>query len=146
MSNETIFSLASAIAFFGWLGLIFLPTRWRYTWAAGLCASILAGMYSLLVFPALSGSSFMDFSSLEGVMKMMGNEDATLVGWIHYLAFDLLVGCVVARDGELLGISRWWLIPALLFCFMLGPVGWLLYGIIRLAARRKWGMPIFSRA
>lgn len=132
MTNEALFSIASVIAFIGWLGLIALPRPWRFRVALGVCVPALATLYASMVFPALSGIDFMDFSSLSGVMKLQGSEEAALVGWIHYLAFDLVAGWVIANDAARLGLNRWYVVPALLLTFMLGPVGWLVYLVLRL--------------
>ncbi len=92
MSPSTLFSFASTVAFLGWLGLIFLPKPWRYRFPIALCSPALALLYAVLIFPALQGMDPMAFSTLEGVMSLQGNELAALVGWVHYLAFDLMVG------------------------------------------------------
>jgi len=48
-------------------------------------------------------------------------------GWIHYLAFDLMVGLFIVTDAARLGIAHWWLLPALFLTLMFGPAGLLLY-------------------
>ena len=53
------------------------------------------------------------------------------VGWIHYLAFDLFVGCWEVNDSRKQGISHWFVIPCLLLTFLLGPTGLVLYFLIR---------------
>jgi hypothetical protein len=54
-----------------------------------------------------------------------------LAGWIHYLAFDLLVGIWEVRDSHERGVPHWLVIPCLFFTFMLGPIGFLLYCAVR---------------
>jgi len=49
------------------------------------------------------------------------------VGWIHYLAFDLLVGRWETQDAAARGIPAWLVVPCLALTFMFGPAGWLLY-------------------
>ena len=144
MSNETLFAIASAIAFVGWLALIALPRPWRFRIAIAGCVPALALLYASLVFPALSGVDFMDFATLAGVMKLQGSEQAALVGWIHYLAFDLVAGWVIANDAARLGLNRWLVAPALLLTFMLGPVGWLVYVLIRSVAGRGYTVRAFG--
>ncbi len=140
MSPSTLFSFASTVAFLGWLGLIFLPKPWRYRFPIALCSPALALLYAVLIFPALQGMDPMAFSTLEGVMSLQGNELAALVGWVHYLAFDLIVGWVITNDADQQGLNRWLMIPALLLTFMLGPVGWLVYLFIRTASKRGWSV------
>ena len=59
-----------------------------------------------------------------------------LAGWIHYLAFDFLVGRVVLADAQRRGIHHLLVVPCLLLTFMLGPTGYLVYAGVRLATRR----------
>ena len=61
-----------------------------------------------------------------------------LAGWIHYLAFDLLIGSWEVRDARELGIPHLFVVPCLFLTFMFGPAGWLLYRGVR--ASRKGGV------
>jgi len=71
------------------------------------------------------------------VMKLFTNEWAALAGWIHYLAFDLFVGCWEVRDAQAKNISHWYVIPCLILTFLFGPIGFLLYSILRLFLARE---------
>ena len=99
---------------------------------------ILAVMYLYWLFsvpPSENGQSFdlRAFSTLAGVQSLFtGQKEAVLAGWIHYLAFDLVAGSYVLRNGQEQDIAHGWLVPCLILCFMLGPSGLLLYGLIRL--------------
>ena len=64
-------------------------------------------------------------------MKLFTNEWATLAGWIHYLAFDLFVGAWEVKDAQEKNISHWFVIPCLILTFLFGPIGFLLYSILR---------------
>jgi hypothetical protein len=64
-------------------------------------------------------------------MELFTNPRLVTAGWIHYLAFDLLAGLFIRNNAQKHGISHWILIPCLLFTFMFGPVGLLLYLLIR---------------
>jgi len=134
MSPDTLFSIASSIAFLGWLALITLPKPWRYRVPIAICAPALAFIYAWKIFPLLSDLDFQAFSTLEGVMSFQGNELAALISWVHYLAFDLIVGWVIANDAEQTGLNRWLIAPVLLLTFMLGPIGWLAYLFIKIFA------------
>ena len=52
--------------------------------------------------------------------------------WSHYLVFDLFVGAWIARDAQRLEIAHWQTIPCMLGSFLFGPVGLLLYALLRL--------------
>ena len=136
MSNETAFSLANALVFPQWLLMIIAP-RWLVTqWLTRklVVPALLAVLYAYYLFTSTGGSlNFMSFASLKGVMTLFqqGGERVMLAGWIHYLAFDLVAGCWILRDAKRYSIAHAWLIPCLLFCFMLGPIGLLLYVVVR---------------
>jgi hypothetical protein len=56
---------------------------------------------------------------------------AALAGWVHYLAFDLLIGSWIAREADKLGLSRVIQAPILLATFMFGPLGYLLFRMVQ---------------
>ena len=53
------------------------------------------------------------------------------LGWIHYLAFDLMVGRWIVKDSIDEHISHVLVVPCLILTLMAGPVGWLLYCLVR---------------
>jgi hypothetical protein len=136
MSNETAFSLANALVFLQWLPMLVAP-RWGVTqWLIRnpLVPALMACLYAYYLFTSTGTNlDFMQFATLKGVMSLFqnGGERVMLAGWIHYLAFDLVAGMWVLRDGQERGIAHGWLVPCLLLCFMLGPMGMLLYAGVR---------------
>ena len=151
MTPENAFSLANLLILPQWLLMIVAP-RWRVTQVLAQwlpVPMILAVFYVYYLFaasastngPGQSGPAldFRSFSTLQGVMSLMrsGLKEAALAGWIHYLAFDLVAGSYVLRDGQARSIHHGWLIPCLLLCFMLGPSGLLLYGLMRLILKNR---------
>jgi len=75
------------------------------------------------------------FSKLENVKALFQNDYALAAGWVHYLAFDLFVGAHIVREGIRLEIPRWQYSLCLPFAFMFGPVGLLLFYILKLLNR-----------
>jgi ascorbate-specific PTS system EIIC-type component UlaA len=132
MTADKIFSIANTLALIGWLVLIVAP-RWTVTRkviVSGAVPLLLSAAYLILIV-LFFGRADGGFDSLAGVMRLFTNEWATLAGWIHYLAFDLLVGVWEVKDSERLGISHWLVIPCLVLTFLLGPIGFLLYCVLR---------------
>jgi hypothetical protein len=84
------------------------------------------------------GESDGDFGSLQGVTRLFQNPFALTAGWIHYLAFDMFVGAWELKDSQTHGISHWLMIPCLLFTFMFGPIGLILYFSVRWFATKKF--------
>jgi hypothetical protein len=80
------------------------------------------------------------FSSLEAVMILFTSKNAVMAGWIHYLVFDLFVGAWEVRDSRRVGIAHWMVVPCLLLTLLLGPVGLMLYLLIRYFYARRWSL------
>ena len=72
---------------------------------------------------------------------LFGSDAGLTLGWTHYLAFDLFVGLWIARDADPKGISRIIQAPVLLATFLVGPVGLLVWLIVREPAARRQGRP-----
>jgi len=134
MSPEQLFSLANAIAALSWLLLVLLP---RQRWVTGVITgravpALLAVLYIGLIvstFGRVDGG----FSTLAGVAALFTNQWLLLAGWVHYLAFDLLVGTWELQDAQARRIPHALVVPCLFVTFMFGPAGWLLYLALRAA-------------
>lgn len=134
----TLFKIAGFAAP-AWALLIFLPT-WRGTrWLArsAIIPALLCVLYVIGIVAQISakGLGFMrEFGSAEGVAHLLSQPDVAIVAWIHFLAFDQLVGIFIYRDNM---HHRYVPIPVqsviLFFTFMLGPVGFLTYYLLRAA-------------
>jgi Domain of unknown function (DUF4281) len=88
------------------------------------------GMIDAGALPGAAGGT-PDFTTLAGVMALFESKGGTTIGWIHYLAFDLFVGIWVARNADRRGIHRLLQIPILFLVLMFGPIGLMLYLIVR---------------
>jgi len=54
-----------------------------------------------------------------------------VLGWTHYLAFDLFIGQWIARDADNKGFNRLVQLPFLFLTLMAGPIGLLLWLVVR---------------
>ena len=131
---DTIFQVTNAVALLSWVLLILFPYKfWSKKLLFTLVVMGFALVYLFLAAKAFNADTFQSFNTLEGVMGLFTNPLAVVIGWVHYLAFDLMVGMYIAKDAEKHMINRFVIIPCFLFTFMLGPVGLLLYYLIRSA-------------
>ncbi|MFC4871474.1 ABA4-like family protein [Negadavirga shengliensis] len=129
---ETIFSIASTAALFSWIVLfIFYRNKWVYVLLFSGVIFLLALLYLYFIIQGMGNGNGGGFGSLAEVATLFQKEEALLAGWIHYLAFDLFVGMWICKDAMERSINRWLVLPCLFFTFMLGPVGLLLYLIVR---------------
>jgi hypothetical protein len=133
---DQLFSIANTSVLPCWLLLVLAP-RWRYThWICALAMPIGLGLlYSWLLSAGLGEGGF---GSLAEVMKLFSQPRAVFAGWVHYLAFDLFIGAWETRDAMRLGIPRWALVPCQIFTFMFGPIGLLLYLLLRGFSKQQW--------
>jgi hypothetical protein len=140
MSPEAVFQLANTLVLPQWLLMAVAP-RWRVTqWLVRsyLIPVSLGVIYIIYLFGG-GPVDFSAFGSLPGIKNLFatGGNEVMLAGWVHYLAFDLVAGSVILRDAQEKEIPHWLIVLPLLACFMVGPVGFLLYWIIRLVRTRQ---------
>lgn len=132
MTPESIYSVINAVAALAWLLLAVLPgARWATALVAGLVVPAGFAVSYLLIVATTFWSADGSFATLGGVATLFQNPWLLLAGWLHYLAFDLLIGSWEVRDARKRGIPHLFVVPCLFLTFMFGPVGWLLYRIAR---------------
>lgn len=127
MTPDTLFGLAGQVAVLGWIVLLFAPRRFRWLnlLPALLIPAALSSLYAILVLTRFAGAEG-GFGSLSEVRALFADDWVLLAGWVHYLAFDLMVGAVLARRMDRAGIGRLLQAPILVLTFLLGPLGALL--------------------
>jgi len=140
MSADLLFTICSIAVMPGWALLVILP-RWRWTLgliSSGVIPFVLGLAYIAIFFTkGLEGPEGSGFGSLEAVMLLFSVPYAVTIGWIHYLAFDLFVGCWELQDSQKKGIPPLLMLPCLLLTFMLGPTGLVVYLLIRTIKTRE---------
>ncbi len=140
------FAIGSATALVGWALLVFVP-RWRgvaQAVATVAVPAILSAAYAALVGAWWSRGAG-GFGSLDGVRSLFETPGLLVAGWLHYLAFDLLVGAWAARDAYRRGVPHAVVVPILILTFVFGPVGYLASLAVG-AARRVAGVGAEGRA
>jgi hypothetical protein len=127
MWPDAVFQAGSALALSGWL-LLVSGDRWpnaQRVWAATLVPLLLAAAYAA-IFPALYVGAPGGYGSIDEVLALLNaDRRIALAAWLHYLAFDLLVGSMIVREARSLDIAAPWRVPALALTFLFGPAGWL---------------------
>lgn len=136
MALEKLFSVASALAMVGWVLLALAPARREWSVAgARIIAAVLCGGYFAMLMAGLTSGRGMtpgaSFNSLAGVRLLLSSPQALLAGWVHYLAFDLFIGSWEVADAPTSRVPHWLLLPCLALTFVAGPVGLLLYLMLK---------------
>ena len=142
MSDAQLFGLANTVPLLGWLALLLAPLRRPLLiGAARAVAAALALAYLVLLASRLAsapeGFDPARFSTLDGLARSFSNPAVMLVGWVHYLAFDLWTGAWEAEEAHRRGVPHGLLVPCLLLTFLVGPVGLVLFLLVRLAYKRR---------
>lgn len=144
-----LFSLTNTITLGGWLVLAFLPRKpLAHSIVLFLGVALLSLVYTVClalylaggIDPAVQpGAGQPGFGSIAAVRSLFMSDAGVVIGWTHYLAFDLFTGLWIARDADAKGFSRIVQLPFLALTFIAGPVGLLAWLTTRERAARKLG-------
>ena len=104
-----------------------------------MCALYAALLISVLSGFIPAGEGGADFTTIAGIRSIFGSDVGVVIGWTHYLAFDLFVGVWIARDADAKFFSRWLQAPILFATFMAGPIGLLIWLLVREPRARAKG-------
>ena len=99
---------------------------------------MLAALYAVLFIGSFNGAMMKELATLDGLMGLFSNKQAVVLGWTHYLAFDLVAGIYIVRNAQTHEVSSRAIIPFLWLTFMAGPLGWLTYVIFRVLKTKKY--------
>lgn len=123
MDTETLFRFANLLALFGWVALAAAPlARPALVRTARIVGTLLALGYLALLLRGSGGLGGVDYTAA-GLAALFARPEALLIGWVHYLAFDLWVGAWEAEEAARANMPHLVVLPCLLLTFLLGPVG-----------------------
>ncbi len=147
LTPETMFLVLNYGVLPFWALLIFLPhSKLTEILVHSVFLPLTLGVtYAWLLATALEGPTPMpdgaSFMSLQGLAKVFSVETALVAGWAHYLVFDLFVGAWQARDAQRVGLSHLIVAPCLVVTLLVGPIGLLLYLMIRgISGKGGWSL------
>ena len=83
--------------------------------------------------------TFKIYLSLENLYTIFATESFLLVFWLHFLALNLFLGSWISRDGVKYNMSRSLVFVPLILVYFTGPLGLVLYWIIRIFYAKKLG-------
>ncbi|MGC1516940.1 MAG: ABA4-like family protein [Maribacter sp.] len=139
MTPTTVFSIVNTMAMSMWVLMLFLP-RWKLTRFLidyKVVPILLSVVYAMYIIRSILSNGLLDFGSLSSVMQLFTEEHIALAGWVHYLAFDLLVGMWILDKNKALGIHHMLIAPCLFLTFLFGPIGFLLFILIKMLKPKK---------
>ena len=143
ITPENIYLLANWGVIPFWLLLIFAPHHGftNFINQSIIVPLLLATSYSYLSYNLyLEGNIFDSFelySGLNGLYSMFANETLLLVFWLHFLAISLFTGTWIVRDSRKYLIPKIIIIPSLVLTYFSGPVGLVIYWLVRIFFAKK---------
>ena len=150
---EGLFGFTNGLAVVGWLLLAFLPRK-PLTHSAilylgiGLLCLIYVVCFGLFQsgrvdVGRVAGAGQPGFGSIPEVRALFMSDAGVVIGWTHYLAFDLFIGAWIVREGLERRLPALLILLCLPLTFLFGPAGLLLFYVLRLAqsALRRQPLP-----
>jgi len=127
-----------------WLMLIIIPNSKFTTFFVNsvILPLILSTAYIYVIYQAiLSDEPILDILkinfSLENLYTIFATESFLLIFWLHFLALNLFLGSWISRDGVKHNIGRSLVFMPLILVYFTGPLGLVLYWIIRVFYAKK---------
>ena len=139
MNPDVVYAIVNTIALVAWIALSIAPYNARVQQGAlGGVVVMLGVLYAVLFIGSFNGAMMKELATLDGLMGLFSNKQALVLGWTHYLAFDLVAGIYIVRNAQTHEVSSRAIIPFLWLTFMAGPLGWLTYVIFRVLKTKKY--------
>ena len=143
LTYENIYLVANWGVIPFWLLLIFFP---NHSLTNFFSQSIIAPFLLAIGYCYLSYTLFLEgdifdgfelYSGLDGLYSMFSNEALLLIFWLHFLALSLFAGAWIIRDSKKYYIPKIITIPSLILTYFSGPVGLVIYWLIRIFFAKK---------
>ena len=143
ITPENIYLVANWGVIPFWLLLILAPNHGLTNFLAQsvIAPLLLATGYSYLSYNLYLEKNVFDgfelYSGLDGLYSMFSNEILLLIFWLHFLAISLFAGAWIIRDARRYLIPKIITIPSLILTYFSGPVGIVIYWLIRIFFAKK---------
>ena len=141
LENIFLFSNWGVIPF--WLLLLFSPNSpfTRFLVHSILIPLLLGVAYVFIVYLIFLNDNFFDgfglYLGIENLYAVFSDENFLLIFWLHFLSLSLFVGAWIARDSTRYSIPRILTAISLVTTYFTGPLGILLYWVIRIFFAKK---------
>lgn len=128
MTHNQWFYFVNIVALMGWANLLIYP--WKPRWVKYVSGRVVPLLLAAVYFAFMVmfwGKGDGGFGSLEALMALFAVPELLLIGWIHYLVFDLFVGAWECQVATAEGLPFWLVCPCLILTMVAGPVGLLAF-------------------
>ena len=146
LSSENIYLWANLGVLPFWFMLILIPnSRFTQIFVNSIIAPLILGTaYVYIIYQSfLLDEPILDFFllyvSLDNLYTVFATESFLLIFWLHFISLNLFLGSWVSRDSVKYNISRSLTFVPLILIYFTGPIGLVLYWLIRTFYSKKLG-------
>ena len=147
LTIETIYFYSNFVVLPFWIMLLFIPT-FRITKIlvySIILPLILGSLYAYIIYQGfLLNNSFLEvfeiYLGIESLYTVFSNDIFLTFFWIHFLSLNLFLGTWTANDGVKYDIPKKLVFFPLFIIYFTGPVGLVLYWLIRIFYAKKIGL------
>lgn len=135
---DWLFTATNMVALTAWAALAALPRGPKLlSLVLYLGVGLLCLTYTVLFFVIFTNHPIIPDYSVEGLKPLFAADAGIVLGWTHYLAFDLFIGLWIAKDADHKGFTRLVQLPFLVATLMAGPIGLLAWLVVREKRARR---------
>lgn len=129
-----------------WLMIILIPhSRFTQVFVNSVIIPLILGatyvfiIYETILLEEPILDIFKLYLSLDNLYTIFSIESFLLIFWLHFISINIFVGSWISRDAIKNGISRSKVFLPLILLYLTGPVGIVLYWMIRIFYAKKLG-------
>jgi hypothetical protein len=122
-----------------WLMIIIIPNSkfTQFFVNSVILPLILSTLYVYVIYQAILMQEevfdiFKLYFSLDNLYTIFATESFLLIFWLHFITLNIFIGSWVSRDGFKYNIPRGMIFIPLILVYFSGPVGLVLYWLIRI--------------
>tara|TARA_B100001123_G_scaffold164737_1_gene189749 strand:+ start:188 stop:658 length:471 start_codon:yes stop_codon:yes gene_type:complete len=143
LTYEKIYYIANIGVIPCWLLLIFLTNHiiTKFFVKSIIIPALLSTAYILVAYQIYITENIFEvfnlYLGLNELYAIFSNEAFLLIFWLHFLSISLFVGNWIANDSKIYMVPRFFVILSLILTYFAGPVGLVIYWLIRVLYSKK---------
>tara|TARA_Y100000748_G_scaffold258206_1_gene225167 strand:+ start:40 stop:510 length:471 start_codon:yes stop_codon:yes gene_type:complete len=143
LTIENIFLISNWGVIPFWLLLLFSPNSsfTRFLVHSIIIPLMLGCAYVFIVYKIYLNDNFLEgfglYLGIENLYAIFSDENFLLIFWLHFLSISLFVGAWIARDSTRYSIPKILTALSLITTYFTGPLGIIIYWIIRIFFAKK---------
>ena len=122
-----------------WLILIFFPNSkiCRIFVTSIFPFFILSGAYIFILYKSYLSSydyssNFELYLNIDNLKNLLSNDYFLIMFWVHFISINLFTGGWIVKDSQKFTINKFLIIVPLIITYLIGPIGLIVYWLIRI--------------